>query len=129
MAFPLSLEISSSFFLILFFPNHFSHISIPFIFPPNFPKSAALCISSKGTNSWRPYGYPTPPQSASPQKKMDFNVAKEEKFGFSRNYFLAKEMGSSGKKSARKLSGINVVDEQMWFWYSNVWIWIKEIID
>ncbi|KAL1078270.1 hypothetical protein V6Z11_D10G149200 [Gossypium hirsutum] len=33
-------------------------------------------------------------------------------FGFLRNYFLAKEMGSSGKKSARKLSDINVVDEQ-----------------
>nr|KJB24210.1 hypothetical protein B456_004G133100 [Gossypium raimondii]KJB24211.1 hypothetical protein B456_004G133100 [Gossypium raimondii] len=43
---------------------------------------------------------------------MDFNEAKEEEFGFSRNYFLAKEMGSSGKKSARKLSDINVVDEQ-----------------
>ncbi|KAB2013105.1 hypothetical protein ES319_D09G135000v1 [Gossypium barbadense] len=43
---------------------------------------------------------------------MDFNAAEEEEFGFSRNYFLAKEMGSSGKKSARKLSDINVVDEQ-----------------
>ncbi|TYH45501.1 hypothetical protein ES332_D11G269700v1 [Gossypium tomentosum] len=39
-------------------------------------------------------------------------ISSKEKFGFSRNYFLAKEMGSSGKKSARKLSGINVVDEQ-----------------
>ncbi|TYH82969.1 hypothetical protein ES332_D02G099200v1 [Gossypium tomentosum] len=50
-------------------------------FPPNFPKSAALCISSKGcsrrrsrtsrsggTDSWSPYGYPTPPQSAYPQQ-------------------------------------------------------------
>ncbi|KAB2037579.1 hypothetical protein ES319_D03G084700v1 [Gossypium barbadense] len=44
---------------------------------------------------------------------MDFNAAEEEEFGFSRNYFLAKEMGSSGKKSARKLSDINVVDEQV----------------
>nr|KJB68897.1 hypothetical protein B456_011G153000 [Gossypium raimondii] len=43
---------------------------------------------------------------------MDFNTAKEEEFGFSGNYFLANEMGSSGKKSARKLSDINVVDEQ-----------------
>ncbi|PPS01909.1 hypothetical protein GOBAR_AA18764 [Gossypium barbadense] len=43
---------------------------------------------------------------------MDFNAAEEEEFGFSRNYFLAKETGSSGKKSARKLSDINVVDEQ-----------------
>nr|KJB30116.1 hypothetical protein B456_005G130400 [Gossypium raimondii] len=42
---------------------------------------------------------------------MDFNAAEKEEFGFSRNYFLAKEMGSSGKKSARKLSDINVVDE------------------
>nr|KJB33091.1 hypothetical protein B456_006G043100 [Gossypium raimondii] len=45
--------------------------------------------------------------------KMDFNATEEEEFGFSRNYFLAKEMGSSGKKSARKLSDINVVDEQV----------------
>ncbi|KAJ7966641.1 Origin recognition complex, subunit 2 [Quillaja saponaria] len=36
----------------------------------------------------------------------------EEEFGFSRNYFLAKELGGSGKKSARKLSEIDVVDEQ-----------------
>ncbi|KAA3471930.1 origin of replication complex subunit 2 isoform X1 [Gossypium australe] len=43
---------------------------------------------------------------------MDFHAAEEEEFGFSRNYFLAKEMGSSGKKSACKLSDINVVDEQ-----------------
>ncbi|TYI04126.1 hypothetical protein ES332_A11G392900v1 [Gossypium tomentosum] len=43
---------------------------------------------------------------------MDFNAAEEEEFGFSRNYLLAKETGSSGKKSARKLSDINVVDEQ-----------------
>ncbi|XVE96851.1 hypothetical protein REPUB_Repub02eG0258900 [Reevesia pubescens] len=42
---------------------------------------------------------------------MDFNEPEEEEFGFSRNYFLAKEHGSSGKKSARKLSDINVVDE------------------
>ena len=44
---------------------------------------------------------------------MDFNEQEEEEFGFSRNYFLAKELGSSGKKSARKLSDINVVDEQV----------------
>ncbi|XP_007027066.2 PREDICTED: origin of replication complex subunit 2 [Theobroma cacao] len=43
---------------------------------------------------------------------MDFNEVDEEEFGFSRNYFLAKELGSSGKKSAHKLSDINVVDEQ-----------------
>ncbi|PPD96745.1 hypothetical protein GOBAR_DD06235 [Gossypium barbadense] len=43
---------------------------------------------------------------------MDFNVTEEEEFGFSRNYFLAKEMGNSGKKSARKLSDINVIDKQ-----------------
>ncbi|TYG76103.1 hypothetical protein ES288_D03G086400v1, partial [Gossypium darwinii] len=35
-------EFSYSFFPILFFPNHFSPTPIPFIFPPNFPKSAAL---------------------------------------------------------------------------------------
>lgn len=37
----------------------------------------------------------------------------EEEFGFSRNYFLAKESGKSGKKSARKLSEIDLVDEQV----------------
>ncbi|OVA13991.1 Origin recognition complex [Macleaya cordata] len=36
----------------------------------------------------------------------------EEEFGFSRNYFLAKELRGSGKKSARKLSDIDLVDEQ-----------------
>ncbi|KAH0663151.1 hypothetical protein KY284_028082 [Solanum tuberosum] len=37
----------------------------------------------------------------------------EEEFGFSRNYFLAKELGSSSrKKSARKLSEIDLVDEE-----------------
>ncbi|VFQ86884.1 unnamed protein product [Cuscuta campestris] len=36
----------------------------------------------------------------------------EEEFGFSRNYFLSKELGSSRKKSARKLSDINLVDEE-----------------
>ncbi|XP_008805253.1 origin of replication complex subunit 2 [Phoenix dactylifera] len=38
----------------------------------------------------------------------------EEEFGLSRNYFLAKETGSgSGRKSARKLSDIALVDEQV----------------
>ncbi|MFQ6655307.1 hypothetical protein Gotur_025924, partial [Gossypium turneri] len=37
---------------------------------------------------------------------MDFNAEAKEEFGFSRNYFLAKEMGSSGKKSARKLNQV-----------------------
>ncbi|KAK9271174.1 hypothetical protein L1049_026763 [Liquidambar formosana] len=36
----------------------------------------------------------------------------EEEFGFSRNYFLAKELGGSGKKSSSKLSDIDIVDEQ-----------------
>ncbi|KAI7748478.1 hypothetical protein M8C21_009301 [Ambrosia artemisiifolia] len=36
----------------------------------------------------------------------------EDEYEFSRNYFLAKESGKSGKKSARKLSEINLVDEQ-----------------
>ncbi|XP_031119845.1 origin of replication complex subunit 2 [Ipomoea triloba] len=36
----------------------------------------------------------------------------EEEFGFSRNYFISKELGSSRKKSARKLSDINLVDEE-----------------
>lgn len=41
------------------------------------------------------------------------DMEEEEEFGFSRNYFLAKELGSSGKKSTRKLSEINLVDEQV----------------
>ncbi|OVA10449.1 hypothetical protein BVC80_8983g18 [Macleaya cordata] len=36
----------------------------------------------------------------------------EEDFGFSRNYFLAKELRGSGKKSARKLSEIDLIDQQ-----------------
>ncbi|XP_057973659.1 origin of replication complex subunit 2 [Malania oleifera] len=43
---------------------------------------------------------------------MEGNDADEDEFGFSRNYFLAKELGSSGKKSAHKLSDIDLVDEQ-----------------
>ncbi|KAI4316718.1 hypothetical protein L6164_024671 [Bauhinia variegata] len=44
---------------------------------------------------------------------MDLNCEEEEdELGFSRNYFLAKELGSSGKKSTHKLSDIDVVDEQ-----------------
>ncbi|GAV62705.1 ORC2 domain-containing protein [Cephalotus follicularis] len=36
----------------------------------------------------------------------------EEEFEFSRNYFLAKELAGSGKKSTHKLSDISIVDEQ-----------------
>ncbi|KAM7462785.1 hypothetical protein LguiA_030906 [Lonicera macranthoides] len=43
---------------------------------------------------------------------METNELEEEEFGFSRNYFLAKEVGPSGKKSAHKLSDIDLVDEQ-----------------
>lgn len=44
---------------------------------------------------------------------MDADEIEEEEFGFSRNYFLAKEVGSSRKKSARKLSEIDLVDEEV----------------
>ncbi|PIN25256.1 hypothetical protein CDL12_01992 [Handroanthus impetiginosus] len=44
---------------------------------------------------------------------MDSNDVEEEEFGFSRNYFLAKELCGSGKKSMRKLSEINITDEQV----------------
>ncbi|XP_062159823.1 origin of replication complex subunit 2 [Alnus glutinosa] len=46
--------------------------------------------------------------------EIDNGVEEEEEevFGFSRNYFLAKELGGSGKKSASKLSDIDLVDEQ-----------------
>ncbi|KAI4321525.1 hypothetical protein MLD38_034894 [Melastoma candidum] len=43
---------------------------------------------------------------------MDTNDIDEEEFGFSRNYFLAKESGSSIKKSRSKISDIGVIDEQ-----------------
>ncbi|XP_027166117.1 uncharacterized protein LOC113766090 [Coffea eugenioides] len=36
----------------------------------------------------------------------------EDEFRFSRNYFLAKELGNSGKESGHKLADIDVVDEQ-----------------
>ncbi|KAF6147335.1 hypothetical protein GIB67_023437 [Kingdonia uniflora] len=42
---------------------------------------------------------------------MDANEPEEE-FGFSRNYFLAKESRGSKKKSAQKISDIDLVDEQ-----------------
>ncbi|CAH8309783.1 unnamed protein product [Eruca vesicaria subsp. sativa] len=41
----------------------------------------------------------------------DIDSIEEDEYGFSRNYFLAKELGGSSKKSARKLSDINIVDE------------------
>ncbi|KAK4277502.1 hypothetical protein QN277_015493 [Acacia crassicarpa] len=44
---------------------------------------------------------------------MDINSEEEDgELGFSRNYFLAKELGSSSKKSTHKLSEIDIVDEQ-----------------
>ncbi|KAL8252084.1 hypothetical protein R6Q59_035777 [Mikania micrantha] len=43
---------------------------------------------------------------------MEDHDINEEEFEFSRNYFLAKESGKLGKKSARKLSEIDLVDEQ-----------------
>ncbi|KAJ0638823.1 putative origin recognition complex, subunit 2 [Helianthus annuus] len=43
---------------------------------------------------------------------MEDHDIDEDEFEFSRNYFLAKESGKSAKKSARKLSEIDLVDEQ-----------------
>ena len=43
----------------------------------------------------------------------DIDNIEEDEFGFSRNYFLAKELGGSSKRSARKLSDISLVDEQV----------------
>lgn len=43
---------------------------------------------------------------------MDVNDIDENEYGFSRNYFLAKELRGSCKKSAHKLSDIDIVDEQ-----------------
>lgn len=44
---------------------------------------------------------------------MDVNDIDENEYGFSRNYFLAKELRGSCKKSAHKLSDIDIVDEQV----------------
>lgn len=44
---------------------------------------------------------------------MEKNDFDEEEYGFSRNYFLAKESSSSSKKSSHKVSDIEVVDEQV----------------
>ncbi|XP_044485615.1 origin of replication complex subunit 2 [Mangifera indica] len=43
---------------------------------------------------------------------MEIDNEGEEDFGFSRNYFLAKDLAASGKKSTHKLTDIDVVDEQ-----------------
>ncbi|XP_043712130.1 origin of replication complex subunit 2 isoform X1 [Telopea speciosissima] len=43
---------------------------------------------------------------------MNLMDGDDEEFGFSRNYFLAKELGGSAKKSTRRISDIKVVDEQ-----------------
>ncbi|XP_027090943.1 origin of replication complex subunit 2-like [Coffea arabica] len=43
---------------------------------------------------------------------MEQHDIEEDEFGFSRNYFLAKELGNSGKKSGHKLADIDVVDEE-----------------
>ncbi|KAL8139077.1 hypothetical protein V2J09_005078 [Rumex salicifolius] len=45
-------------------------------------------------------------------ENAEFSDVDEEELGFSRNYFLAKELGSSAKKSTRKLSDIDVVPEE-----------------
>ncbi|KAJ4832891.1 hypothetical protein Tsubulata_026350 [Turnera subulata] len=43
---------------------------------------------------------------------METDDVDEEEFGFSRNYFLSKELGGSGKKSTHKISDIVPVEEQ-----------------
>ncbi|XP_020883179.1 origin of replication complex subunit 2-like [Arabidopsis lyrata subsp. lyrata] len=42
----------------------------------------------------------------------DIENMEEDEYGFSRNYFLAKELGGASKRSAHKLSDIHIVDEQ-----------------
>ncbi|AEC09416.1 Origin of replication complex subunit 2 [Arabidopsis thaliana] len=42
----------------------------------------------------------------------DIENIEEDEYGFSRNYFLAKELGGASKRSAHKLSDIHIVDEQ-----------------
>ena len=58
---------------------------------------------------------------------MEGNDSEDEEFGFSRNYFIAKELGGSGKKSSRKLSDIEPVDEQvlyLFIYLSLLLIWL-----
>ncbi|XP_031275982.1 origin of replication complex subunit 2-like [Pistacia vera] len=43
---------------------------------------------------------------------MEIDNVEEEEFVLSRNYFLAKDLAASGKKSTHKLSDIDIVDEQ-----------------
>lgn len=45
----------------------------------------------------------------------DIENIDEDECGFSRNYFLAKELSGSSKRSAHKLSDIHLVDEQVIF--------------
>jgi len=45
----------------------------------------------------------------------DIENIEEDEYGFSRNYFLAKELGGASKRSAHKLSDIHIVDEQVSF--------------
>lgn len=44
------------------------------------------------------------------------NDVEEDEFGFTRNYFLAKELGNSGKQTGQKLSDNVLVDEQVIIW-------------
>lgn len=48
-------------------------------------------------------------------KMEDIENIEEDEYGFSRNYFLAKELGGASKRSAHKLSDIHIVDEQVIF--------------
>ncbi|CDP17610.1 unnamed protein product [Coffea canephora] len=42
---------------------------------------------------------------------MEQHDIEEDEFEFSRNYFLANELGNSGKKSSRMLADIDIIDE------------------
>lgn len=53
---------------------------------------------------------------------MEINDVEDEDFGFSRNYFLAKESGTSAKKSAHKLCDIDLVAEEVFWNISGVYI-------
>lgn len=46
---------------------------------------------------------------------MEPEEFEEDEFGFSRSYFLAKEIGTSAKKSGNKITDIDIVDEQVNF--------------
>ncbi|CAI0471785.1 unnamed protein product, partial [Linum tenue] len=80
------------------------------LFPPVPPLSFLHSFWSDGEQTPESRTFPS---AAFCRPAMEINDGEEEEeFEFSRNYFLAKELGGSSKKSGRKISDIDPVDEQ-----------------